>query len=90
MIDAKLVEADVAAIDAALKDVTPYATKRIAHFDRKWKKITLQYGPVYSALDLFRDLARKCALLFKGQHASLQLGRLTQFDVRKILKTDAS
>jgi hypothetical protein len=85
-IDPERVEADIASMDAAVAAVKPYVDKRIAHLDPKWREIRLQFGAVYAALDVLRDLVKKDTLLFTGQFPPGHFGVLVQFDVRKILE----
>ena len=88
-IDPEHVEMDIASMDAAMAAVKPYVDKRIAHLDPRWRGIQLQFGAVYAALDVLRDLVKKYTLLFTGQFPPGHFGALVQFDVRKIFEPDS-
>jgi len=83
-IDVTRVGADIVAIDAAMETVKPFVDKRIAHLDPRWKEMTLNFGPLYAALDVYGDIVKKHTLIFTGEFSSAHFGSLVHFDARRI------
>ncbi|MDQ6891520.1 MAG: hypothetical protein M3167_02440 [Acidobacteriota bacterium] len=83
-IDPEILDADIAAIDAAAAPVAEFATKRIAHLDKKWSEIKSTYGPVYNCLEVLKELSAKYAPLFTGEMMAGRFG-FSRWDARAAL-----